>query len=125
MPALAHKILNKIFKMALLVDTLPQELLVVIYGEQQVPLRQLLAHRAACKLLNRLLPAAVLRIELNYRRIGAAGAAALATLVSTCTALKHLNLGRNGIVAEGAASLAVALPQCASLQHLNLEGNDI
>ena len=49
--------------MALLVDTLPQELLVVIYGEQQVPLRQLLAHRAACKLLNRLLPAAVLRIE--------------------------------------------------------------
>ena len=102
---------------------LPDDVLQVIYGE--VPLRRLLAHRAVCSHLDRVLPMVVQHINLDDRCIGAAGAACLSAALPGCAALQTLDLAFNNISAAGTASLSAALPGCSALQTLELGLNSI
>ncbi|MFH1462054.1 MAG: hypothetical protein ABIF12_03855, partial [bacterium] len=64
-------------------------------------------------------------LDLDYNRIGDAGALALADALKVNRTLTSLNLGRNGIHAEGAQALANALRVNTTLTSLDLSYNRI
>ena len=64
-------------------------------------------------------------LNLDYNKIGADNATALAEGLKSCTNLQTLDLGYNNIGSDGATALAEGLKSCTNLQTLHLRSNNI